>query len=165
MEAEYIAAAEAAKDTKYISTTVQKLLQFLNDSSIAECFRKPILFCDNTATIQFCKHQAENVKNRHIDVKYKFVRELYDENWFDIKYVNTKENLADILTKALTKEVFQRLRASYLNQTEDNQVSNYECFNTLDKASDSLPNVTNQEILISDLPDEQIQNGNYSAIM
>ena len=53
--------------------------------------------------IQFCKHQAENVKNRHIDVKYKFVRELYDENWFDRKYVNTKENLADILTKALHK--------------------------------------------------------------
>ena len=73
------------------------------------------MFCDNTATIQYCKHQAGNVKNRHIGLKYKFVRELIENGYIDVKHVSTNENLADLLTKGLNKEVFIRLRSSYVS--------------------------------------------------
>ena len=42
------------------------------------------MLCNNTATSQYCKYEAENVKNPHIDLKYKFVRELIENGYIDV---------------------------------------------------------------------------------
>ena len=115
MEAEFIAASEAAKDTKYLNSTITYLIKSLDLEDSPILIQKPLMFCDNTATVQYCKHQAENVKNRHIDLKYKFVRELIENDHLDVKHVSTNENLADLLTKGLNKEVFIPLRTSYVS--------------------------------------------------
>ena len=50
--------------------------------------------------------KQKNVRNRYVDIKYKFVCELYYNGWFDILHVSTKKNVADLLTKSLPKDLF-----------------------------------------------------------
>ena len=45
-------------------------------------------------------------RTKHIETKYYLIREKYDQQEITVSYVNTKQQLADILTK----DVFQHLR-------------------------------------------------------
>ena len=49
-------------------------------------------------------------KTKHIAIKYHYLRELVQEKEVRMEYVNTKEQLADIFTKALSKEAHEYLR-------------------------------------------------------
>lgn len=64
----------------------------------------PKQFCDNQSAIFFSKNSPENIKTKHIDIKYQFLREMIKDNMFELKYVCSKSNLADFLTKPFTKE-------------------------------------------------------------
>jgi len=55
------------------------------------------------SAMDFVKSPIENYRTRHIDVKLFFVRNLLSNNLFELIYVPSKENLADALTKALTR--------------------------------------------------------------
>ena len=61
------------------------------------------MFCDNQAAIDFSKSPIENRRTKHIDVRFHFLRNLIFEKQFYITHVNSKENLADIFTKPLSK--------------------------------------------------------------
>ena len=52
----------------------------------------------------FCKNNTENAKTKHIDIKLKFIRQLLNEEKFELKYVSSKNNISDFLTKPATKE-------------------------------------------------------------
>ena len=43
-------------------------------------------------------------KSKHIDIRFHYIREKYNDKVTDIKYVTTNENAADILTKILAKQ-------------------------------------------------------------
>ena len=49
-------------------------------------------------------------KTKHIAIKYHFVRELVQDKEIKLEYVHTKEQIADIFTKPLTKDAFLYLR-------------------------------------------------------
>ena len=66
------------------------------------------LFVDNLAAIDFVKSLIENHRTKHIDVKLFFIRNLFFQNAFNIKYVNSKDNIADALTKLSTKLELKR---------------------------------------------------------
>lgn len=100
MEAEFIAMTEATKE----------LIWF--DRIFDECFEKgvvigkkvkSVLYVDNRATIDFVRSPIENHRSRHIDVKLFFVRDLVNKNIFDLCFIRSKENVADIFTKPATK--------------------------------------------------------------
>jgi len=70
-----------------------------------------VIFEDN----QSCIHLLDKWEHRrlkHIDVKYNFIRELFANKVIDVKYVPSKEQVADIFTKGLTGELFIKLRES-----------------------------------------------------
>ncbi|GBM21371.1 Retrovirus-related Pol polyprotein from transposon TNT 1-94 [Araneus ventricosus] len=98
MEAEFIALTESVKCIIWYS----KILKELNLID----FRMPELYCDSQSAIHFSKNNIENSKTKHIEVKYKFVRKLLYDKEFELNYINSKENLADFLTKPLVKEKF-----------------------------------------------------------
>uniref|UniRef100_T1JF44 Reverse transcriptase Ty1/copia-type domain-containing protein n=1 Tax=Strigamia maritima TaxID=126957 RepID=T1JF44_STRMM len=58
-----------------------------------------VVHCDNRAGMHFVKNDVENFKTKYIDVKIQFVKENYESKLFSLQYINTKENLADVLTK------------------------------------------------------------------
>ena len=98
-EAEYIAASEAVKEMIWLRRMVN------------EIFKKtirPVLFVDNQSSIKLIKNPEFHRKTKHIDVKYHFVREKYDEKIFEIVYVPTDEQQADVFTKALTNTLFAK---------------------------------------------------------
>ena len=49
-------------------------------------------------------------KSKHIRVRYHFLRELTKEGVVKLVYCNTEEQLADIMTKPIKMESFQRIR-------------------------------------------------------
>ena len=49
-------------------------------------------------------------RTKHIDVKYHFIRNVQEEGVINVSYVNTENEIADIMTKALNGPRFQRLK-------------------------------------------------------
>ncbi|GBL76200.1 Retrovirus-related Pol polyprotein from transposon TNT 1-94 [Araneus ventricosus] len=97
MEAESVALTEAAKEFIWLKNV-------LNNESLNLKVNENIMFCDNQAAISFSNSPVENYRTKHIDVRYHFLRNLIHDNVFKIQYVNTKFNLADIITKPMVKD-------------------------------------------------------------
>ena len=68
------------------------------------------LFCDNMSAISMAKNPVFHQRTRHINRKYHFIREALQEGVIDVKFCRSEEQLADIFTKALPKNIFKQLR-------------------------------------------------------
>ena len=51
-----------------------------------------------------------HTKTKHIAIKYHYVRELVQAKEGKMEYINTKEQIVDIFTKALPKDAHEHLR-------------------------------------------------------
>ena len=69
-----------------------------------------VIYCDNKSVINISKNLVMHTKTKHIAIKYHNVRELLQDKEVKMKYVNTKEKIADIFTKALPKDAHEYLR-------------------------------------------------------
>ncbi|KAF2296254.1 hypothetical protein GH714_037110 [Hevea brasiliensis] len=56
------------------------------------------------SAIAMTKNQAYHSRTKHIDIRYHFIRNLVTSEDIVLKFCNTKEQVADILTKALPLE-------------------------------------------------------------
>lgn len=70
-----------------------------------------VIFCDNTSAIDISKNPMMHTKTKHIAIKYHYLRELVQDKEVRMEYVNTKEQLANIFTKALPREAHEYLRS------------------------------------------------------
>jgi hypothetical protein len=102
-EAEYIAGTGAVCQGVWLA----RLLGELTD----EDTRKFELFIDNKSAISLSKNPVFHDRSKHIDLRYHFIRECAEVGKVEVKYVNTEEQLADILTKPLGRIRFQELRS------------------------------------------------------
>ena len=69
-----------------------------------------IIYCDNTSTVNMSKNPILHSKTKHISIKYHVLREKVVAKEIRLDYVNTKEYIVDIFTKALPKDTFECLR-------------------------------------------------------
>ena len=72
-------------------------------------WRIPIL-CDSSSAISVAKNPVLHSRTKHIDVRYQFLRDNYEKGIRDIVKVASENHVADILTKPLDLETFNRLR-------------------------------------------------------
>ena len=49
-------------------------------------------------------------RTKHIDIRHHFIRELVEEKIISLEHVATERQLADIFTKALDANQFEKLR-------------------------------------------------------
>lgn len=63
--------------------------------------RKTRVLIDNQPAIHVIKSGESSEYSKHIDVKYKYVRERYIEGRYRVDYIHTSHQKADLLTKAL----------------------------------------------------------------
>jgi len=77
-EAEYVAAAECAKEAKYLKSFYEELTK--------EEIRL-VLMVDNQSAIHLVKSGQMNRRTKHIDVRYHFLSEKYHEEVFNIVYL------------------------------------------------------------------------------
>ncbi|KAM0037429.1 putative RNA-directed DNA polymerase [Helianthus debilis subsp. tardiflorus] len=68
------------------------------------------IYCDNKSTICLAKDPVYHGKSKHIRVKYHFIRDLIKRDDVTIMFCATKDQLADIMTKALQPKDFLRLK-------------------------------------------------------
>jgi len=101
-EAEYVAASETAKEAIWIRRILPDLHQG-HDQTIT-------IKCDNQSAIQLAHHPDQRPKTKHIDVRYHFIRQTQETGVIDVQYINTINQLADILTKALPGPRFTAIR-------------------------------------------------------
>lgn len=102
-ESEYVAASNAVKELVWFK-------RMLNELSPDDQMDS-ILYVDNQSAIRLIKNPEFHKRSKHIDVRYHFIRERFQEGEFQLEYVPTNNQIADIFTKALPKERFQALRS------------------------------------------------------
>mgnify|MGYP000992362219 CR=1 FL=1 len=101
-EAEYVAAAIAAKELVWLNRFIKELGVPIQSQSK--------LLMDNQSAIKLIKNPEYHERTKHIAIRYHFTRELYESGEFEICYVPSEEELADVFTKALTANKFKHLR-------------------------------------------------------
>ncbi|WVZ49440.1 hypothetical protein U9M48_000802, partial [Paspalum notatum var. saurae] len=101
-EVEYIASALAACQGVWLG-------RLLADVQGAKSSR-PKLKMDNQSAIALSKNPVLHDRSKHIDTRFHFIRECVDNRAVRLAYAGTKEQLADILMKALGKDRFRELR-------------------------------------------------------
>ncbi|KAL0358276.1 UNVERIFIED_CONTAM: hypothetical protein Sangu_0677000, partial [Sesamum angustifolium] len=63
------------------------------------------IHCDSQAAIGIAKNYAYNGKRRHIRIRHGAVKELLKNGIISLEYVRSERNLADPLTKGLTRRI------------------------------------------------------------
>ena len=68
------------------------------------------IYMNNKSATALAKNPVFHERSSHIDTRYHFIRERIAKMEVQAKFINSKEQVADIFTKALKNEDFQRLR-------------------------------------------------------
>ena len=69
-----------------------------------------MIFYDNNSVISLSKNNVFHQKRKHIDSRFHFLCELVKYGDISLKFCGSKEQLADIFTKPLGRDVFQYQR-------------------------------------------------------
>lgn len=100
------------------STTEAEFVSLCAASKAAKCFRQLInecgheqqspttLYSDNQRAIHLVKNPESTKRTKHIDIQYFYTCEMQQKGEIDVQYLETREQLADIFTKPLSKEKF-----------------------------------------------------------
>ena len=101
-EAEYVALASAAQESLWL----QQLISDLTKQPV----KQMVIFEDNQSTISMARNPQFHGRSKHIALKYHFIRDQVSDGKIDLKYCNTSDMVADIMTKGLSGEQFEKLR-------------------------------------------------------
>jgi hypothetical protein len=102
-EAEYIAATTAVTQAISMAQLLGELLG--RELEVVE------LKVDSKSALALARNLVFYEWSKHIDLRYHFIRNCLTEGTVSATYINTVDQLADILTKALGRVKFQELRA------------------------------------------------------
>ena len=68
------------------------------------------LYCDNQSTIKLAKNPVFHATTKHIEVHHHFIRDLIQNGDIKLLYKPTEDQIADIFTKPLARDKFQKFR-------------------------------------------------------
>ena len=108
-EAEYIALLQSTKDL----IPIQQMVDFLNtfikiDSKAIKRFST--VFEDNSGALLLALEPRYRPHTNHICVKYHHFRQYVKNRTISIRAIGTDDQQADIFTKPLAKEKFEKFR-------------------------------------------------------
>lgn len=101
-EAEYVAASITSREAVWLRRLLSDIEQ--------PCKEATVIHVDNQSSIRLARNPEFHKRTKHIDVRFHFVREKVQAGELRVEYLRTEEQKADILTKALTKNRFCKLR-------------------------------------------------------
>ena len=107
-EAEYVAHGDAVKELLFL----RQVWRFMLPGKGMPCF--PI-FEDNQGSVLLSPNPVSNLNLKHIDVRRHFLRELVHHGGISVSHVPSGYQHADILTKALSFDVFAIHRRFLMN--------------------------------------------------
>ena len=102
MAAEFIALASCSKEAEWLRNLIIEI----------PLWPKPMppisIHCDSEATLSKAYSQIYNGKSRHIGLRHSYVRQLLTDSVITIDFVRSSQNLADPLTKGLTRDLVSK---------------------------------------------------------
>ncbi|KAI3753573.1 hypothetical protein L2E82_25630 [Cichorium intybus] len=102
VNAEFMAATQAACEGIWL----RRLLTEITKQKVP-----PVtLFVDNQSALDLMKNPVFHGRSKHIDIRYHFIRECVENGEMTAYHVCSKEQKADILTKALAKTKHEEMR-------------------------------------------------------
>ena len=101
-EAEYVSASEAGKEITWLRQLLAGIGFPQNEPTV--------MCCDNNGAICLSNDPSFHARAKHIHVRHHYIRELVQMNTIKLKYVCSKDNIADIFTKPLELQPFTKLR-------------------------------------------------------
>ncbi|GJS63426.1 putative ribonuclease H-like domain-containing protein [Tanacetum coccineum] len=67
-------------------------------------FNKIQMYYDNKSAIALSCNNVQHSRSKHINIRFHFIKEHLENGMIELYFVNTEYQLADIFTKALTRE-------------------------------------------------------------
>jgi hypothetical protein len=83
--------------------------------------RIPVLWCDNIGATYLSSNPVFHARTKHIEVDFHFVRERVAKKQLQIRFISSKDQVADIFTKALPLPAFEACRRN-LNLLEQVEI-------------------------------------------
>jgi len=99
-EAEIMAASRTALEVMFYRGVLRDLGVDVSEPTVVRV--------DNRSALALAQDRRSCHRSRHILRRYLKIRELVSEQHIRVEYVNTTENAADLLTKALDRETHWR---------------------------------------------------------
>ncbi|KAL0323616.1 UNVERIFIED_CONTAM: Retrovirus-related Pol polyprotein from transposon TNT 1-94 [Sesamum angustifolium] len=100
MESEFIVLELAGQEVEWFRNLIGDIPLWGSTAPVS-------LHCDSQAAIGVAKNYAYNGKRRHIRLKHSAVKALLKNGIISLDYVRSERNLADPLTKGLTRRIIQ----------------------------------------------------------
>ncbi len=101
-EAEINAASDAIDTTIYIKNICEELRYPMRGEDI---------YIDNKSAIHWLEGENVSVSTRHVETRLFRMRQIVKSGKMNLEYVESENNIADILTKSLSGQRFKVLRA------------------------------------------------------
>jgi hypothetical protein len=92
-EAEYKALANATTELIWVESLLRELGVRLTE--------RPCLWCDNLGATFLSANPVFHARTKHIEIGFHFIRERVARRQLDIKFISSKDQVADGFTKAL----------------------------------------------------------------
>ncbi|KAL0433431.1 UNVERIFIED_CONTAM: Retrovirus-related Pol polyprotein from transposon TNT 1-94, partial [Sesamum latifolium] len=101
-ESEYVATTAGTCHAIWLRRLLSELY-FVQDGATK-------IMVDKKSAIALAKNPVFHERNKHIDARFHFIRDCIANKEIEVEYVKTLDQVADIFTKTLKKDRFQKLR-------------------------------------------------------
>ena len=109
-EAEYIAASLATQEAIWLCSLLADL-KFVQG-------KPTIIFEDNQGAVALSKNPRYHARTKHVNIKHHFIRDKFESGEIILTYCSTNDMIADMLTKALPRTMFETFR-TFLNMKKN----------------------------------------------
>ncbi|KAE9035891.1 hypothetical protein PR003_g10095 [Phytophthora rubi] len=82
---------------------IRRLLKDIGAEQVGDT----VIYEDNQGAMALAKNVGYQARTKHIDIRYHFIREKVVSNEVELEYVDTKNQLADFMTKSLSSKTLR----------------------------------------------------------
>ena len=106
-----MALGDGVNEGPFVKAVLSFIVPSLSEKSIK-------VLVDNEGATNLAANPLSSARTKHIDVRFHFIRELVRTGTIAVEHIPTKEQRADILTKAFVGAIFTEHRNFLLNLHE-----------------------------------------------
>ena len=101
-EVEYIATCSTSCEAIWFRKLLSRLFNLELDTTV--------ILCNNQSCIKMTENPVFHDRSKHIEIRYFYIRDMMQKGAIKLQYVSTDEQVADILTKPLSRVKFEHFR-------------------------------------------------------